>query len=58
MSKGCIDCKHRMSRYKKPMKCLAGHTILLNEWFIINGDRTRKMGFKNNHSCFVGNLIK
>ena len=50
MDKGCIDCKHKSGG--TPRKCNSGHTVLLEEWFLINGNRTREMGFINNHSCF------
>ena len=50
MDKGCIDCKHKSQA--TPRKCNSGHTVLLEESFLINGSRTREMGFINNHSCF------
>ena len=52
MTNSCLDCKHR-----EALKCLEGHTTSINEWFNINKDRTRKMGFKNNHSCFEPHKI-
>ena len=51
MGKGCIDCKNK-SVETDPRKCNSGHTVLLEEWFLINGNRTREMGFINNHACF------
>ena len=51
MDKGCIDCKHKNVE-TTPRKCNSGHTVLLEEWFLINGHRTRGMGFINNHPCF------